>query len=77
MHNYWFNNKVIEATAIDQELVELNKVLFAESNPCPIKFAAYKLGICNYELRLPLTKVSKKNEILISKALEKLNISFE
>ena len=77
MHAFWFNNKTTEAMAIDQDLVELYKVLFTESNPCPVKFAAYKLGMCNYDIRLPLTKITKKNEILISKVLEKLNTSYE
>ena len=49
MHNYWFSNKVSEAMVIDQSLVELYKALFIESNPCPVKYAAYKLGMCNYE----------------------------
>ena len=62
MHNYWFSNKVSEAMVIDQSLAELYKALFIESNPCPVKYAAYKLGMCNYELRLPLTKITEINE---------------
>lgn len=76
MHNYWFSNKVSEAMVIDQSLAELYKALFIESNPCPVKYAAYKLGMCNYELRLPLTKITEKNEIQISKIIENLNISY-
>ena len=76
MHNYWFSNKVSEAMVIDQSLVELYKALFIESNPCPVKYAAYKLGMCNYELRLPLTKITVINEEKMKKILEKLKISY-
>ena len=76
MHNYWFSNKVSEAMVIDQSLVELYKALFIESNPCPVKYAAYKLGMCNYELRLPLTKITEINEEKMKKILEKLKISY-
>ena len=76
MHNYWFSNKVSEAMVIDQSLVELYKALFIESNPCPVKYAAYKLGMCNYELRLPLTKITEINEKKMIKIIEKLKISY-
>ena len=76
MHNYWFSNKVSEAMVIDQSLVELYKALFIESNPCPVKYAAYKLGMCNYELRLPLTKITEINEQKMIKIIEKLKISY-
>ena len=76
MHNYWFSNKVSEAMVIDQSLVELYKALFIESNPCPVKYAAYKLGMCNYELRLPLTKITEINEGKLIKIIEKLKISY-
>ena len=76
MHNYWFSNKVSEAMVIDQSLAELYKALFIESNPCPVKYAAYKLGMCNYELRLPLTKITEINEQKMIKIIEKLKISY-
>ena len=77
MHNFWFDGRVKEALAIDKELVEINNLLFLESNPCPVKYAASNLGLCEYELRLPLTKISKKNEELISNALNKLSLSYD
>ena len=54
----------------------LNKALFVESNPCPVKFAAFKMGMCKDDLRLPLTKVSEKNQFLISKLVEELRLKF-
>ncbi|MDA9558841.1 4-hydroxy-tetrahydrodipicolinate synthase [Alphaproteobacteria bacterium] len=76
MHDYWFSHEVSKAMVIDQSLVELYKALFIESNPCPVKYAAYKLGMCNNELRLPLTKITEINEKKMIKIIEKLKISY-
>ena len=76
LHNYWFKGDTLKALSIDEELVELNNILFVESNPCPIKFAASKLGMCDYELRLPLTKITKNNQNSISKIIEDLKLNF-
>ena len=59
------------------ELFSLNNALFLESNPCPVKYAASKLGICNYELRLPLCEILEKNELIIDNVLKDLNITFD
>ncbi len=75
LHRYWASGEYDKAISIDKELSDLNSVLFIESNPCPVKYAANKLGICNYELRLPLTKVSKDSERAIDKVLANLNIN--
>ena len=76
LHNSWFSRDYSKAMKIDLELMELNNVLFLESNPCPVKYAASTLGMCDYELRLPLSKIKKKNEIIIDKVLKSLNINF-
>ena len=62
---------------IDTELFSLNNALFLESNPCPVKYAAFKLGICNYELRLPLCEILEKNELIVDNVLKDLNITFD
>lgn len=38
----------------------LNKALFMETNPCPVKAAVHMLGKCGPELREPLTQVSEQ-----------------
>ena len=50
------------ARAINNELYPLNKVMFCESNPIPIKAAMYIAGLMDtLEYRLPLTKPSVEN----------------
>ncbi|QLB12729.1 dihydrodipicolinate synthase [Bisgaardia hudsonensis] len=51
--------KFDEAEVINQKLIGLHKSLFVESNPIPVKWAAYKLGLIPEPvLRLPLTTLS-------------------
>ncbi len=76
MHNAWFLGRYEEAMNINQKLSKLNHLLFLESNPIPIKFAASILGICEYEIRLPLSKISEKNGVKLKEEMDNLSLSF-
>ena len=47
-----------EAKALDDRLQGLNKLLFAESNPIPVKWAVSQMGLIGPGIRLPLTPFS-------------------
>jgi len=47
-----------EARALDDTLQGLNKLLFVESNPMPVKWAVSQMGLAGPEIRLPLTPFS-------------------
>ena len=47
-----------EAKALDDTLQPLNKMLFAESNPIPVKWAVSEMGLMEAHIRLPLTPYS-------------------
>jgi len=65
----------VTAKAINDELFEINKVLFCESNPIPIKAAMYIAGLIeNLEYRLPLVPPSSENMKKIEKVLEKYKV---
>ncbi len=52
----------IEAKKINEELYPINKILFCESNPIPIKAAMYIAGLTStLEYRLPLVAPSSEN----------------
>ena len=76
MHNAWLLGRYEEAININQKLSKLNHLLFLESNPIPIKFAASILGICEYEIRLPLSKISEKNGVKLKEEMDNLSLSF-
>jgi 4-hydroxy-tetrahydrodipicolinate synthase len=62
------------AKEINDKLYPLNKVLFCESNPIPIKAAMYIAGLIDtLEYRLPLTSPSSEN----MKAIESVMKSYE
>ena len=63
------DNEIKEAERIDQVLQPVHKSLFIESNPCPVKYAAKILGLCNDDVRLPLVKVTEKTQQVIRNTL--------
>lgn len=52
--------KAEEAKALDDSLQPLNKALFVESNPIPVKWAVSQMGLIEPNIRLPLTPYSEK-----------------
>lgn len=62
------------AMQIQTDLSHLNQLLFANTNPIPIKYACYLAGLCDNEIRLPLSEPDKKLQESLKKELIKLNI---
>ena len=63
------------AKMINDELYEINKALFCESNPIPIKAAMYLAGLLeSLEYRLPLVPPSEEHMELIEKTLQKYEV---
>ncbi|MBN6060038.1 4-hydroxy-tetrahydrodipicolinate synthase [Aggregatibacter actinomycetemcomitans] len=63
--------KFDEAEQINQRLMPLHKNLFVESNPIPVKWACYKLGLIQEPvLRLPLTTLSEQAQPKVLDALK-------
>jgi len=56
------------------ELYDLFKVLFVETNPGPVKYAAELMGIMNKRMRLPLTPPLVDNQEKIKIVLKNLNL---
>ncbi|HEC2755610.1 TPA: dihydrodipicolinate synthase family protein, partial [Campylobacter coli] len=64
-----------EAKKINDELYNINKILFCESNPIPIKTAMYIAGLIeSLEFRLPLCSPSKENFAKIEEVMKKYKI---
>jgi 4-hydroxy-tetrahydrodipicolinate synthase len=63
-----------KARKMQLELYDLFKVLFIETNPGPVKYAAELMGIMNKRMRLPLTPPLDANCDKIKNVLKKLNI---
>ena len=62
------------AMRIQNDLLNLNKLLFANTNPIPIKYACYLADICKNEFRLPLSEPYIELQKSLKEELIKLNI---
>ena len=67
--------KYKEAKKINEDLFQINKILFCESNPIPIKAAMYLAGLIDtLEYRLPLVPPSKENMKKIEQIISQYKI---
>jgi len=65
----------VKAREIHNRLYKLFKVLFIETNPIPVKTAAYLMGLIeDIEMRLPLYYMNKQNEEKLKEVLKELNL---
>ncbi len=72
--NAALNGDVDLARKINCELEKLHKILFVESNPIPVKYAASCLGLTENVLRLPLTCITESKQTDIKLELNRLNL---
>jgi 4-hydroxy-tetrahydrodipicolinate synthase len=62
------------ARALHYKLAPLNRALFCETNPIGIKAALALVGLCDGELRLPLTNMTEPNQKALRGALVALGL---
>jgi len=63
------SGKAAEAKAIDDSLQPLNRALFVESNPIPVKWAVSEMGLISPMIRLPLTPYSARYHEVMREAM--------
>ncbi len=68
------DNNYSKAKELDDSLMALNKNLFCESNPIPVKWALYKMGLIKRGIRLPLLELSDSFKEPLENSLKKLNL---
>ena len=59
-----------KAETINNLLMPLNKALFIESNPSPVKYAASLLNLSLDDVRLPLVKIKESTKEEVKKSLQ-------
>ncbi|MBF0178318.1 MAG: 4-hydroxy-tetrahydrodipicolinate synthase [Magnetococcales bacterium] len=74
IYNHWQAGNSKEALREHDALLPLNQKLFCETNPIPIKAAAYMLGLCGPEIRLPLTPMSDQHREPLERILRNLGL---
>ena len=72
--NSMLNNDWKKAREMQLRLYDLFKVLFIETNPGPVKYAANVIGLMDNRMRLPMTPPLKENQKRIKNVLKNLDI---
>jgi 4-hydroxy-tetrahydrodipicolinate synthase len=62
------------AQAINDKLMPLHENLFVESNPIPVKWALYEMGLIPPGIRLPLTMLSEQHHDTVRNAMKSAGI---
>ena len=70
MTNCALNGDIKTAVDIQLKLLPVVRGLFSEVNPIPVKAGAEILGLCSGDLRLPLTRLTEKNRIILEGLLQ-------
>lgn len=60
--------------SLHEQLMPLHELMFTESNPIPAKWALYRMGLIEDELRLPLTSLSVERHASLEEVLHRLNL---
>ena len=74
LQNNWINGDIKKAKEINLKLAKLHNVLFVESSPGPVKYAAELLGLCSSETRLPLAPIKDETKKLVSSSMKELGL---
>ena len=74
MQNLWRERKINLAQDINIKLSKINHVLFVESSPGPVKYAAELLNLCSAETRLPLVPIKDSTKALVKECLVEIGL---
>ena len=70
----WFDGNTKEATRLHYLLEPLNRAMFIETNPIPVKTALHLMGKMSLEMRLPLCELAEASEKELRKVMTSLGL---
>ena len=73
LHSHWQKKNYIEFDKVNLKLAPLSKILFAEPNPTPAKYALSLMGKCKADIREPLYELSSETKKQVRKIIKDLN----
>ena len=62
------------ALALHDPLVALHNIMFCETNPIPVKFAAHLMGKCELSFRLPLVNPTAESQAKIKAVMQAMKL---
>jgi len=73
-YDSWKAGNLKKAKELHYKLHILNRVLYLETNPIPVKWAAARLGLVSEEIRPPLTVLNKKFQPQVEVAMKEVGL---
>ena len=73
LHYHWKKKNYKEFDKVNLKLAPLSKILFAEPNPTPAKYALSLMGKCKADVREPLYELSSETKKQVRKIIKDLN----
>ena len=73
LHYHWKKKNYKEFDKVNLKLAPLSKILFAEPNPTPAKYALSLMGKCKADVREPLYELSSDTKKQVRKIIKDLN----
>lgn len=70
----FFEDDILGARELHEKYLKLCDAMFSEVNPIPVKTASALIGLCSDELRLPLCKMSERNQNELKKVLSEYGL---
>lgn len=65
---------LVTVRKVNAQLVDINKMLFVEANPIPVKWAVAEMGLTQLGYRLPMTPLSSEHHAALRKTLQSLRL---
>ena len=62
------------ALKLHDQLMPLHDAMFCEASPGPVKYAAWRLGLCQSEMRLPMAPISEASKQQVDEALDEVGL---
>ena len=75
MHAAFQAGNLNKAQEIERRLIGLHKALFCSPSPGPAKYALSRLGLCEEDVRLPITPPSAEKRVEIDAAMAKAGLN--
>jgi 4-hydroxy-tetrahydrodipicolinate synthase len=74
VQNACLKGDYVKALELNEPLVPLHNVMFCETSPAPVKYAASLMGKCQPDLRLPLVPMSEDSKKQVAQVLKNLHL---
>lgn len=74
VQNACLSGSYAQALKLHDEIVSLHNIMFCETSPGPVKFAASLMGKCKPDVRLPLVQPGENSKKQITEVLKNLHL---